>query len=160
MTTPQYPTAPPVSAGETPLWAPPYGASFGQSIQRYFKKYADFTGRASLSEYWWWFLAYFIVIAVLEVLVVALSAAGANVNSDGVATPGPLVWLPILLLIVWSLGTIVLQLALTWRRLHDANLAGPFFFLGFVPFVGSIVVLVLTLLPSKPEGARFDRPRA
>ncbi|SEH69995.1 MULTISPECIES: DUF805 domain-containing protein [unclassified Leifsonia] len=160
MTTPQYPTAPPASAGETPLWAPLYGASFGQSIQRFFKKYADFTGRASRSEYWWWFLAYFIVDVVLYILMFSLGMVGASVNSDGTATLGPLYWVLFVVLIVWWLATIVPQLALTWRRLHDANLAGPFFFLGFIPFVGGIIVLVLTLLPSKPEGARFDRPRA
>ncbi|MFP3466356.1 DUF805 domain-containing protein [Leifsonia sp. SIMBA_070] len=161
MTSPQYPTAPPAApAGETPLWAPLYGASLGQAVQRYFKKYADFTGRASRSEYWWWALVYTVVVIVLEVLALTLGSVGATVNDDGTTSAGPLFWLPALLIIVWSLGTIVPQLALIWRRLHDANLAGPFFFLGFIPFVGSIIVLVLTILPSKPEGSRFDRPRA
>ncbi|MFJ4254344.1 DUF805 domain-containing protein [Microbacterium sp. NPDC090003] len=48
------------------------------------------------------------------------------------------------------------KLAATWRRLHDANLAGPFFFLAFIPVVGSWILLVLLLQGSKPEGARFD----
>ncbi len=30
--------------------------TFGESIKTCFAKYADFTGRASRSEYWWWFL--------------------------------------------------------------------------------------------------------
>jgi uncharacterized membrane protein YhaH (DUF805 family) len=161
VTSPQYPTAPPASsAGETPLWAPLYGASLGQAFQRFFKKYADFTGRASRSEYWWWYLVTIIVAIVLEILAATLGAAGATTNDDGTSTPGPLFWLPVVLIIVWGLGTIVPHLALTWRRLHDTNLAGPFFFLGLIPFVGGIIVLVLTILPSKPEGARFDRPRA
>ncbi|WP_285115665.1 DUF805 domain-containing protein [Leifsonia sp. fls2-241-R2A-40a] len=161
MTSPQYPTAPPAQpAGEAPLWAPLYGASLGQAVQRFFKKYADFTGRASRSEYWWWYLVTIIVAIVLEVLALTLGNAGATVNADGTSTPGPLFWLPVLLIIVWGLATIVPHLALTWRRLHDVNLAGPFFFLGLIPFVGGIIVLVLVLLPSKPEGARFDRPRA
>jgi len=161
VTSPQYPTAPPAApTGETPLWAPLYGASLGQAVQRFFKKYADFTGRASRSEYWWWYLVSIVVAIVLEVLALTLGTAGATANDDGTSTPGPLFWLPILLIAVWGLGTIVPHLALTWRRLHDVNLAGPFFFLGFIPFVGSIIVLVLVLLPSKPEGARFDRPRA
>ncbi|WP_374009618.1 DUF805 domain-containing protein [Leifsonia sp. LS-T14] len=160
MTSPQYPTAPAAPAGETPLWAPLYGASIGQAVQRFFKKYADFTGRASRSEYWWWYLVTIIVAIVLEVLALTLGTAGATTNDDGTSTPGPLFWLPVVLIIAWGLGTIVPHLALTWRRLHDANLAGPFFFLGLIPFVGGIIVLVLVLLPSKPEGARFDRPTA
>ena len=160
MTSPQYPTTPAAPAGETPLWAPLYGASFGQAVKRFFTKYADFTGRASRSEYWWWILFSIIVAIVLEVLALGLGFAGATVNDDGTSTPGPLFWIPGLLIAVWSLGTIVPHLALIWRRLHDVDLAGPFFFLGFIPIVGGIIVLVLTILPSKPEGARFDRPRA
>lgn len=161
MTSPQYPTTPPTApTGEVPLWAPLYGASIGQAVQRFFKKYADFSGRASRSEYWWWYLVSVLVVIVLEVLSLALGGAGATLNDDGTTSPGPLFWLPALLIIVWGLGTIVPHLALIWRRLHDADLAGPFFFLGLIPIVGSIIVLVLTILPSKPEGARFDRPRA
>ena len=99
------------------------------------------------------------VPVVLEVLSLALGSAGATANGDGTTTPGPLFWLPGLLIAVWSLGTLVPHLALTWRRLHDANLAGPFFFLAFIPIVGWIILLIFVLLPSKPEGARFDRPR-
>ena len=62
MTSPQYPTAPPAPpTGETPLWAPLYGASLPQAVRRFFAKYADFSGRASRSEYWWWYLVTVIV---------------------------------------------------------------------------------------------------
>jgi hypothetical protein len=30
--------------------------------------------------------------------------------------------------------------------------------LGLIPFVGGTIVLVFTLLPSKPDGQRFDQP--
>jgi uncharacterized membrane protein YhaH (DUF805 family) len=162
VTSPQYQSTPPAQGGtsETPLWAPLYGASLPQAFQRFFKKYADFTGRASRSEYWWWALVAAIVGIVLEVLALSLGSAGATVNADGTSAPGPLFWLPGLLIAVWSLGTLIPHLALIWRRLHDANLAGPFFFLAFIPIVGWIILLVFVLLPSKPEGARFDRPRA
>jgi uncharacterized membrane protein YhaH (DUF805 family) len=162
---PQY-SAPPAPgtgyapAGDVPLWAPLYGASFGAAVKRFFQKYADFTGRASRSEYWWWMLFYVLTLIVGEVLALVIGSIGATVNDDGTSTPGPLFWLIAIVLLVWLLGTIVPHLALVWRRLHDANFAGPFFFLGFVPFVGGIVVLIFTLLPSNPAGARFDRPRA
>jgi len=161
VTSPQYQPAPPAQGGtgETPLWAPLYGASLPQAFQRFFKKYADFTGRASRSEYWWWYLVTIIVAIVLEVLALVLGLPGASANGNGGTNPGPLFWLPALLIFAWIVGTIVPHLALTWRRLHDANLAGPFFFLGLIPLVGGIILLVLLLLPPKPEGARFDRPR-
>ena len=37
--------------------------TFQESIQVCFKKYADFTGRASRSEYWWFMLFLFLVSA-------------------------------------------------------------------------------------------------
>jgi uncharacterized membrane protein YhaH (DUF805 family) len=147
-------------SGAVPLWAPLYGASFGAAISRFFRKYADFTGRASRSEYWWWMLFYVLTLVVGEVLALAIGSAGATVDDEGRSIPGPFFWVIAIVLFAWILGTLVPHLALVWRRLHDANFAGPFFFLGFIPFVGGIIVLILTLLPSNPEGARFDQPRA
>ena len=43
------------------------------------------------------------------------------------------------------------------RRFHDANLSGLWYLLVFVPF-GSLAVLIMTLLPGKSEGVRFDYP--
>lgn len=34
------------------LEGPLYGATFGESVRRFFRTYADFTGRASRSEFW------------------------------------------------------------------------------------------------------------
>lgn len=147
-----YQQTPPPAMGPSPLSAPLYGATFRQAIERFFKKYADFTGRASRSEYWWWALTYAVVVVVLDILQVALGSIGSN--GSGL---GPLGIIMTILLVVWTLGTLVPYLALTWRRLHDANYPGPFFFLGFIPVVGWIILLIFTLLPSNPAGARFDR---
>jgi len=155
---PEAPAAP--TSGPVPLWAPYYGASLGVAFTRFFKKYADFTGRASRSEYWWWALISFVIGIVLELIGLATGAFNATLQPDGNSTPGPGFAFFIILAVIWGLGTIVPHLALTWRRLHDANLAGPFFFLGLIPFVGTLIVFIFTLLPSKPEGARFDRPTA
>ena len=61
------------------------------------------------------------------------------------------------ILSVWGLATMVPLLALYWRRLHDTNRSGAFFFLSLIPLVGGIIVLVLVLLPEDAAGARFDR---
>jgi uncharacterized membrane protein YhaH (DUF805 family) len=145
MTTPQ-------PSASAPLGQPLYGASFGDAIRRFFKKYADFTGRASRSEFWWWYLFAIIIGAVYGILLGTLGTIG-----NGGRGLGPIGWVLVVLYSLWGLAILVPSLALIWRRLHDANLAGPFFFLGFIPVVGWIIVLVFYLLPSKPEGARFDR---
>ncbi|QEO14420.1 DUF805 domain-containing protein [Agromyces intestinalis] len=153
-----YSPAPTTATADAPLSAPLYGATFGQAIKRFFAKYATFSGRASRSEYWWWALANAIIVAVLYVLVIVAGVAGATVDpSTGLAAPGPLFVVAYALLALWGLAIIVPSLAITWRRLHDTNRSGAFYFLSFIPIVGGIILLVFTLLDSDPAGARFDR---
>jgi uncharacterized membrane protein YhaH (DUF805 family) len=141
-----------------PLSAPLYGATFGQAITRFFKKYGTFSGRASRSEFWWWYLFYAIVSGVLYGIAATVGAASATVSDDGTMVVfGPGFWIAGIPYMLWALATIVPWLALAWRRLHDTNRSGGFYFLGLIPLVGGIILLVFFLLPSDPAGARFDR---
>jgi len=160
---------------------PLYGASFGQAISRYFKKYATFSGRASRSEYWYVALFTFLLSLIPSIfMIVGIARSVAWAEKYQVEVPfgtvsggqfdtytrGPggvqspeFVWVSIgmALLVLISLALIVPNLAIAWRRLHDTNRPGPWYFISLVPGVGSIILLVLMLTPSKPEGARFDR---
>src|SRR5690606_38150819 len=50
---------------------PLYGATMAQAFTRFFKNYANFTGRASRSEYWWMALSFalayiaFVIVSVI-----------------------------------------------------------------------------------------------
>ncbi|WP_159708632.1 DUF805 domain-containing protein [Arthrobacter sp. 18067] len=143
-------------AGEPPLWAPYYGAPIGAAVKRFFKKYTDFTGRASRSEYWWWTLVSVIVSSVFNILAGVVGAAGATVSDSGTVVLGGGAIVFYALLGIWGLATIIPSIALLVRRLHDANLSGWLALLVVVP----IVVFVLSLLPSNPAGQRFDQPKA
>jgi uncharacterized membrane protein YhaH (DUF805 family) len=139
-----------------PLSAPLYGASFGQAISRFFKKYATFSGRASRSEFWWWFLFNLIVSGVLYGIAAIGGASGATVAENGMMVPGPGFAVAVVPYGLWAVATIVPWLALSWRRLHDTNRSGTWYFIGFIPFVGGIILLVFFLMDSDPAGARFD----
>lgn len=141
-----------------PLAAPLYGATFGQAITRFFKKYATFSGRASRSEFWWFFLFNLIVGGVLYGVGAAIAVASGGMYSSetGTMAPGPGFWVGMIPYWVWLLATIVPWFALIWRRFHDTNRSGAFYFLALIPFVGGIIVLVMLALPSDPAGARFD----
>ncbi|HEY4269263.1 MAG TPA: DUF805 domain-containing protein [Galbitalea sp.] len=142
---------------EVPLSAPYYGAPFGVAFSRFWKKYATFSGRASRAEYWWWALVEAIIGIVFEVVGLASGTIGAAPGANGTMTLGPGFPIYVTITSLWGLATIVPTLALTWRRLHDTNRSGGFFFLSLIPFVGPIIVFVFTLLPADPGGARFDR---
>lgn len=137
---------------------PLYGASLRQAITRFFRKYATFSGRASRSEYWWWQLATTVVYLVLAGSTVAIGVAGGELDTgNAVFSLGPAFNVGVTLLAVWALATLVPQIALAVRRLHDTNLSGWFVLLRLIPSVGDIVLLVLTIQPSNPAGARYDR---
>ncbi len=145
-------------SGSVPLWAPYYGASIGEAAQRFFKKYATFTGRASRSEYWWWTLISGVVSIVLNIIMSVAGAAGATADTLGNTVPGPGAVIGVILLVIWGLAVIVPSLALVVRRLHDVNFSAWMILIGLVPFIGGLALLVFMVLPSKPEGQRFDVP--
>lgn len=171
---PQYPAAPayaaPAYVGEPgpgepfdgatspdQLNRPLYGASFGEASKRFFKNYANFKGRASRSEYWWAQLMIFLlqlipwILYIIGLPMMLISSQTGAPNGGGIA----LFAIGLILIILVGLAVLIPSIAIAWRRLHDANFAGPFWFLSLTS-VGSIIVLVFTILPSKPEGRRFD----
>lgn len=60
------------------------------------------------------------------------------------------------LALIFSLGTLLPNLAITWRRLHDTGRSGAWFFIAFLPVVGWIVLLIFLIGSPREEGRRFD----
>lgn len=153
-----YPAYPgyPQDGGEPPLWLPHYRCSPVVAVKRFFRKYVVFSGRASRAEYWWWALAYAVAWLVLIIVGVIAGLPGATQNADGSSEPGP-GFIPVgIIMLLVMLGCIVPSIALTVRRLHDADFSGLFYLLVLIPYLGSLVIFILTLMPPKPGGARFD----
>jgi uncharacterized membrane protein YhaH (DUF805 family) len=91
--------------------------TFQESIQVCFSKYADFSGRASRSEYWWFFL-FIVLVGVATSLV-----------SDFVSA-------------IFLLVTLLPSLAAATRRLHDTERSGWWQLVCLVPVVGVVVIIV------------------
>ena len=139
---------------QAPLDAPLREASFGQAFVRFWKKYVTFHGRASRSEFWWWFLANAIIGGLLYSFSYTVGAP-VVVNDNGV--PQLVYGVAHLPYTLWGLATFIPWLALSWRRLHDTNRSGAWWFIGIVPIVGWIILLVFFVQRPDPAGARFDR---
>ncbi len=110
-------------------------------------RYAQFSGRASRSEFWWFQL--FIVIISIPLYVLSFYAGYTGSSTLALVVSG-------LSVVLW-LAVIVPLIAVTVRRLHDTDRSGWWYLLMFVPVV-SLVVLVFLLLPSTPGGNRFGAP--
>lgn len=142
---------------DSALSQPLYGASFGQAVKRFFTKYAVFSGRASRSEFWWSYLFFFLVLMVLVLPVGAtIGLTGEPTSTGGVKITAPGI-VALVLAGVIVLALLIPRISVTVRRLHDANFSGLMFLLVLIPQVGGLIVLILNILPSNPEGARFDR---
>ncbi|OIH93333.1 hypothetical protein BIU97_10115 [Curtobacterium sp. MCBA15_009] len=149
--------------GTPPLWAPWYGIGFLDAFTRFFKKYARFDGRASRSEFWYWILANAIVTSVLFggfyvalfATIASHTAFDAYGQPVGSTAPDPWVFLLLALYVVWVLVTLVPSIALGWRRVHDAALAGPFW---LIAMFSGVAAIVFGVLEPSPAGAQYDRP--
>ncbi|SPF68802.1 Protein of unknown function (DUF805) [Propionibacterium ruminifibrarum] len=110
----------------------------------YTKKYAEFNGRASRSEFWWFF-AFYALVNVVGYMIFAIATAVAAAN-DPYADAPVLAVIVMIALVLFDLATIVPYIAVAVRRLHDTGKAGTFYLLVLVPWVGGLIVLILCAL--------------
>jgi uncharacterized membrane protein YhaH (DUF805 family) len=89
----------------------------------------DFSGRSGRPEFWWFFLANFIVIFLLNLV------GSLNDFLQGVAG-------------IYGIAQILPNLAVTIRRLRDAGRAWVWIFIGLIPIIGTIWLIVLLVQPS------------
>jgi uncharacterized membrane protein YhaH (DUF805 family) len=107
--------------------------TFFESIKTGFSKYADFNGRASLSEFWWW------------VLFVFLASAATSMVSPVVSG-------------LFSLGVLLPNIAVGARRLHDTDRSGWLQLVALIPLIGWLLLIYWCVQPSKDPN-RFGAPR-
>ena len=110
--------------------------SFWQAYMRCWKKYGDFSGRARRLEYWSWTLVNLIVL----MLFVAFLSSSDFSDSLGFWTVG---------FLLYFLATIVPSFSSQVRRFHDSGLSGWNILWSAFPYIGGIIILVLTLRDSE-----------
>jgi len=129
-----------------------------EHFRRYFldpvtQKYADFSGRASRSQYWY-FVLYFVllslVMATIDTFVInpMLGATLAQASQGG------------FLQIIFALALFLPSLSIGARRLHDIGRSGWWLLLIFVPIIGALILLYWFTLKSQPENNKYGvRPK-
>ncbi len=140
---------------------------FREAVTVCIQDYCTFSGRARRPEYWWFFLFFVVGTLLLSAVDAVIFGEGMLLGLNG----------------LFGLLTVLPQIAVSWRRMHDTGRPGWFNLLPAVPIVPlliigpgdpdsaldpglaivlmimsvvlTIVVLVWLVLPSQPMPNRF-----
>jgi uncharacterized membrane protein YhaH (DUF805 family) len=110
------------------------------------RRYADFSGRSRRREFWSWFLFVWIVLIAL---IFVDSALGLGGSTSGYAEGGSIGFNATggVLTLLFALGVLVPNLAVTVRRLHDVGKSGWMILIGLIPLAGWLYLLFLYVQP-------------
>lgn len=118
------------------------------------RKYADFSGRASVREYWMFVVGNLIIgfVGGLGALILAfIIGLGTDIYGLGVL-------FYVLVVGGYGLYIIIPSVSISVRRLHDQDKSGAFYFLTFIPYVGPIVILVFMCLQGNTGINQYGEP--
>lgn len=119
---------------------------FFQASKTGIKRWKDYSGRSSRSEFWWFqlllALTFFVFMFVIFLVFAFWDAEPTDGQADTFAG-------------IWALAVLMPAVSAQIRRLRDAGFHWGFVALTLVPFLGSFALFVMFLLPSKglSEGA-------
>jgi uncharacterized membrane protein YhaH (DUF805 family) len=111
--------------------------TFGQAIKAFWVNYATFSGRARRSEYWYIFLFVTLVSAGIAILFPGTDSQASAMSN------------------LWSLISLVPNLAAGSRRLHDTGRSAKNLWWLLLPIVGWIILLIYVLEDSKPGANKY-----
>lgn len=121
--------------------------TFSESIKTCLtKKYFTIKGRATRAEYWW-----FQLFVHLLIFAPFLAIMPFVEESSGIVPIVIFVMLPMALLLCPNF-------CVTIRRLHDAGLSGWCLLVNLIPYVGSTIFLVMTLMGSDKDNKWGPNP--
>ncbi len=105
---------------------------FMTAFKTCFAKFADFTGRASRSEYWWFALVY-VIVAVVASLIHEY------------------------VYVLVALAFLIPLLSAGVRRLHDTGKTGWLILLGIIPLV-NFVLIYFMVQPTQAQANEYGEP--
>lgn len=119
-----------------------------------FKKYAQFGGRSRRSEYWYAMLMnYIIMIAFYLIIFVPITKGMIN----NYLSTGETIFIMVgaIIFFLYYLAILIPSLSMTVRRLHDIGKSGWWLLLSFVPYIGSIILFIFSVLDSQPGANKY-----
>ena len=104
----------------------------------------DFSGRACRSEFWYFCLAALLLSLIISIIEIATGMVDIESGQMGILS------------IIFTLLLIVPSLSVTARRLQDRGWSGWWQLL-YLTIVGTLVIIVLNILPAKEDENKWGR---
>ena len=112
-------------------------------------KYANFSGRATRSEFWYFILFYYLLCLPFCMLAFL----------TGLGNSFQLFYLTVGIAIIIGLLIMVPTYAVCVRRLHDTGRSGWWIFLYFIPYIGSIALIIILCFKSDEDNKYGPKPQ-
>ncbi len=113
------------------------------------EKYASFEGRAKRSEFWFFQLFIFLVYLGISFAAGILGGIISNGNEKIIET------MMIIPCFLAGLALICPSVSVLVRRLHDTGRSGWWYWIQLIPYAGSIVIFIFTLLSSQEHDNEY-----
>ncbi len=120
-----------------------------ESYKDVMRNYANFDGRAGRPEFWWFTLAHIIIqVGIVSVLIWSEEAIGEDLLSA----------LVFILFTIYWLATVIPSFAVTVRRLHDTGRSAWWLLIGFIPYIGGLILLIPLVNKTYPMPNQYGEP--
>lgn len=114
-----------------------------------FRKYFDFDGKVSRTEYWATFIlsfaVYFVLVAIGAITLGIMMAVLGIELVDSKQT-GALVWVPLFIILMW------VWLATAIKRCRDSDMNPLWLIASVIPPLSFVVLVVVGVMPTKKDG--------
>ena len=107
--------------------------------------YANFNGRASRQEYWM-FILFNIIFGIVAMVADNILGTVFTIGEGSYSVSMGYGWIYVL----YMLAVIIPGIAAAVRRLHDVGKSGWMMLVAFIPLIGGIWLIVLTVTDSNP----------
>jgi len=105
-------------------------------------RYADFTGKATRSEYWYFILFYVLLSIAFALVDLLVLNPMLGMNAQEASQGG-------ILQVLFALALLVPSLAIAVRRFHDISMSGWWILLGLIPVLGFFLLIYFFVQKSK-----------
>ncbi len=127
----------------------------GKAYESYWDNMFNFKDRTSRSGYWYAVLMTLIIYIsytfIFLVFAFLLEDCGYSYEFDDLLSFFGLIF------IISTILNIIPSISIVVRRLHDINESGGLYFLMFIPYIGSIIILVFMCLNSVNENNKYGK---